>query len=153
MSSICVCWVDSLNAKLTQIDDIHKDYQRQRHYLERSVDSLNAKLTKDMKVHKKDHQRIMQENIALIKEINVLRREIKHTKTKQKLREEKTVTQRKKDSDIDGNGNREALEREMEAQQEQIRALKAQLKMFEEDDFMFGERPPSQPRLPPLQES
>lgn len=142
-----------LKTQQTQIDDIHKDYQRQRHYLERSVDSLNNKLTKDMKVHKKDHQRIMQENIALIKEINVLRREIKHTKTKQKLREEKNVSTRKKDSENgEGNSKREQLEREMEAQQEQIRALKAQLKMLEDDSFN-GDRSQSQPRLPPLRES
>lgn len=42
--------------------------QRQRKHLEKSVDSLNTKLKKDLLVHKKDHQRIMQENIALIKE-------------------------------------------------------------------------------------
>ena len=51
------------------------------------MDSLNYKLAKDMRVHKKDNQRIMQENIALIKEINELRREIKNMKDRQRARE------------------------------------------------------------------
>jgi WD40 repeat protein len=140
-----------LKTKQTQIDDIHKDYQRQRHYLERSVDSLNMKLTKDMKVHKKDNQRIMQENIALIKEINELRREMKHAKDKQRIAHDDG-----RSVETGNNTKREMMEREMETQQEQIRALKAQLKVLVEDlseRGVGGTRPDSQQgRLPPLRE-
>jgi chromosome segregation ATPase len=60
------------------VDDLHADYHRQRHYLERSIDSHNAKCKKDMRVHQKEHTRIMAENIALTKEVNELRREKYH---------------------------------------------------------------------------
>jgi hypothetical protein len=58
-------------------EDIQKEYNRQREYLERSVESLKRKLHKDMELHRTDNMRIMQENVSLIKEINELRREIK----------------------------------------------------------------------------
>ncbi len=38
-----------LKTAVAGAEDVHKDYKRQRHYLERSVDSLNMKLTKVMK--------------------------------------------------------------------------------------------------------
>lgn len=57
--------------------DVSKEYKRQRQYLERSVDVLKKKLTRDMKARKNDNMRVMQENVALIKEINKMRREIK----------------------------------------------------------------------------
>jgi len=141
----------------TGVDDVHKDYQRQRHYLERSVDSLNYKLAKDMRVHKKDNQRIMQENIALIKEINELRREIKNMKDRQRAREEKVLQRRKKKSqDAATTGRRQEIEVQMEMQQEQIRALKAQLGSLSKDqpvDLEDFSRPQSRdnPReLPPI---
>ena len=58
--------------------DVHKEYQRQRYYLEKSVDTLKRKLDKDNTVHKKENVRIIQENVALIREINELRKEIKY---------------------------------------------------------------------------
>jgi chromosome segregation ATPase len=56
--------------------DEHVVHQRQRYYLERSVDALSKKLRKDLAVHEAENRRIMSENIALVKEINELRREI-----------------------------------------------------------------------------
>ena len=68
-----------------QIDeDIQKEYNRQREYLERSVESLKRKLHKDMELHRTDNMRIMQENVSLIKEINELRREIKSVRLAQR---------------------------------------------------------------------
>lgn len=58
-------------------EDIQEEYQRQREYLERTVDGLKRKLSKEMSVHKSNTARTMQENVALIKEINELRRELK----------------------------------------------------------------------------
>lgn len=136
------------------VEDMHRDHQRQRHYLEKSVDSLNYKLTKDMQIQKKDHQRIMQENIILITEINNLRREIRHIKDAQKARETLMMSRKKKK---DGENSEDAqkrqlMEREMEMQQEQIRALKNQLKMMNEDLQEQGAGGLSS-RLPPLQEA
>ncbi|MEW5319195.1 MAG: hypothetical protein WDW38_010360 [Sanguina aurantia] len=62
--------------------DVEREGSRQREYLERSVDSLKRKLAKDSELHRTDNLRVMQENTALIKEINELRREIKAQKTK-----------------------------------------------------------------------
>ena len=55
---------------------MHQEFQRHRNYLERTVQGLQKKLIKDSSNFNKDSSRIMQENVALIKEINELRREI-----------------------------------------------------------------------------
>ncbi|KAL6752180.1 WD repeat domain 65-like protein [Haematococcus lacustris] len=57
--------------------DLEREAARQREYLEKTVDSLKRKLAKDSELHRTDNLRIMQENTALIKEINELRREIR----------------------------------------------------------------------------
>merc|ERR1719222_1374200 len=78
-----------IGAKNLDLDtDMHKEYNRQRDYLEKSVDSLKRKLEKDSQTHRIDNMRIMQENVSLIREINDLRREIntlKHERTAQEL--------------------------------------------------------------------
>merc|ERR1712178_279327 len=59
-----------------------------RDYLEKSVESLKRKLLKDSDVHRQDNMRILQENVARIREINDLRREInylKHERQQQRL--------------------------------------------------------------------
>jgi cilia- and flagella-associated protein 57 len=62
----------------SEVDDgVQLEYQRQRDYLEKTVKSLKNKLEKDYQLHRTDNLRIMQENVALLKEINELRREIK----------------------------------------------------------------------------
>eukprot|EP00742_Colponemidia_sp_Colp-10_P003011 GILJ01003213.1.p1 GENE.GILJ01003213.1~~GILJ01003213.1.p1 ORF type:complete len:1307 (+),score=279.75 GILJ01003213.1:41-3922(+) len=81
-------------SKAPQMDqDTQKEYNRQRDYLERSVESLKRKLAKDSEVHRQDNMRIMQENVALIKEINDLRREIK------------TIKQQQRQAELNGQGN------------------------------------------------
>merc|ERR1719281_1809273 len=40
--------------------DIQKEYQRQKEYLEKSVESLKRKLQKDSEVHRQDNMRVMQ---------------------------------------------------------------------------------------------
>jgi chromosome segregation ATPase len=140
-------------------DDVHKDYKRQRHYLERSVDSLNIKLKKDMHVHKKENMRIMQENIALIKEINQLRREIQTMRTSLKQKEAQKRNNKKTQQQLtDKQEQRKLVEREIEMQYEQIRALKNHLQMLEQQtSFNAGSsdgqqnRPSSGQRLPPIE--
>lgn len=129
------------------VDDIHKDYQRQRHYLERSIDSHNAKCKKDMRVHMKEHTRIMSENIALTKEVNELRREKYNILVNQKQKDAMKKAA-KKATTLTGNTigttsmsgfsrtthdlsssthGHTTLDDETEIQQEQIRALRKQL--------------------------
>merc|ERR1719156_429529 len=68
--------------------DIQREYNRQREYLEKSVESLKHKLLKDSEVHRQDNMRILQENVNLIREINDLRHQInflKHERQQQRL--------------------------------------------------------------------
>merc|ERR1712176_415607 len=60
--------------------DILREYNRQTDYLEKSVESLKRKRLKGSDVHRRDNNRILQENVALIREINELRREIDYLK-------------------------------------------------------------------------
>ena len=68
-------------------EEIAAEYSRQREYLEKSVESLKRKLNKNMELHRSDNMRMMSENVALIKEINELRREIKGMKMAQRAKE------------------------------------------------------------------
>lgn len=65
---------------MTVQEDIQREYNRQRDYLERTVEALKSKLNKDVERHRRDNMKIMQENVALIKEINELRKELKAAK-------------------------------------------------------------------------
>ncbi|XP_048457939.1 cilia- and flagella-associated protein 57 isoform X3 [Rhincodon typus] len=62
--------------------DIQKEFGRQRNHLEKSIATLQKKLLKDTEIHRADNVHIMQENVALIKEINDLRHELKVARIK-----------------------------------------------------------------------
>ena len=63
-------------------EDLQLEFARQREFLEKSIESLKRKLRKDSEAHKSDNTRLMNENVALIKEINELRREMKLARLK-----------------------------------------------------------------------
>ncbi|KAM9379148.1 cilia- and flagella-associated protein 57 [Phaethornis superciliosus] len=64
--------------ELEDVDtDLQQEYMRQREYLERNLAALKRNLVKDQKIHQAAYMRIMQENVSLIKEINVLRQELR----------------------------------------------------------------------------
>ncbi len=54
-----------------------KEFARQRDALEKKVTTLQHKLNKDSQAYRADNARIMAENMALIAELNQLRREVK----------------------------------------------------------------------------
>ncbi|ETO14418.1 WD repeat domain protein [Reticulomyxa filosa] len=54
----------------------HDEFQRQRIYLEKTIQSLQKRLEQDQFKFKKNSDKILQENVILIQEINQLRREI-----------------------------------------------------------------------------
>lgn len=56
--------------------DILKEQTRQRDYLEKAVECLKKRLGKDSEMHRQDNVKLMQENAALICEINELRKEV-----------------------------------------------------------------------------
>ena len=75
---------DEDGAEQTADEAMQAEYQRQRAFLERSVSVLQAKLDQDGDRHKTDNLRVMQENVALIREINRLRSELKASEGRQK---------------------------------------------------------------------
>lgn len=138
--------------------DQHKDHQRQRKYLEKTIESLVDKAKKEATTAKVDSQRIMQENIILTKEINELRREIHLLRTNQHLRDSARASNGTSSSDMGAAIRRSKIEAEIEAQQEQIRALKSQLQavttdLGKDDKFRSVPRPNSSERLTPLDRS
>merc|ERR1711904_212431 len=101
--------------------DIQKEYQRQKEYLEKSVESLKRKLLKDSEVHRQDNMRVMQENVSLIREINELRKEIsflKHERQQQRLH----VTRKKTDDD---EKKEQQLSQQVPAMQQEMEGNKA----------------------------
>jgi hypothetical protein len=135
-----------------QVDqDMQKEYSRQRDYLEKTVDSLKRKLSKDMDLHKTDSMRIMQENVALIKEINELRREIKALK-----QGPRPPAGNAKDTPqvASGRGSRAVTSsveaaKEIEMQREEIRRLRNRLDELERNPII--NRPTSREKLPAME--
>jgi cilia- and flagella-associated protein 57 len=121
-------------------EGIQKEYHRQRDYLEKTVHSLKGKLEKDMQLHRTDNLRIMQENVALIKEINELRREIKMLKS---------AAQR-----FSGSAGTGTASKELDSQRAAIMDLKEQVREKEERiaelEAQIVPRPMSRERLPPM---
>jgi hypothetical protein len=58
--------------------DIHREYANRRKYLENSINYLRQMLQKDQDVHKQENTRIMKENVMLLQEINILRKDVHH---------------------------------------------------------------------------
>ena len=65
-------------------EDVQKEFARQRVFLEKTVENLKKKLKKDVDAHRADVARVHGENVALLKEVNELRREAKHAKQREK---------------------------------------------------------------------
>merc|ERR1719383_865029 len=63
--------------ELETVVEAESEYGRQRDYLEQTVESLKRKLAKDVDKARADNMRIMAEHVALVQEINELRREMK----------------------------------------------------------------------------
>merc|ERR1712023_129285 len=64
---------------MTQQQDVNKERLRNRSFLERTVDSLKRQLRKDIQHSQRDYDRIMKENVVLVREINTLRRQYQNT--------------------------------------------------------------------------
>ncbi|XP_039971838.1 cilia- and flagella-associated protein 57 isoform X1 [Xiphias gladius] len=65
-------------------DDIQRAFCLQRDHLERTVNSLKMRLAKSAEEHEKVYVKIMKENVALITEINELRKELRLVRTQAK---------------------------------------------------------------------
>jgi hypothetical protein len=67
--------------------DVHREYANRRKYLENSINYLRQMLQKDQDVHKQENTRIMKENVMLLQEINILRKDVHHMRYQLKLGE------------------------------------------------------------------
>mmetsp|Transcript_22834 Transcript_22834/g.63112 ORF Transcript_22834/g.63112 Transcript_22834/m.63112 type:complete len:1547 (+) Transcript_22834:150-4790(+) len=145
-------------------NDLEREAARQRGYLEKTVDSLRRKLAKDSELHRSDNLRIMQENTALIKEINELRREARSLRARgagspaatgnaTALAFSKRPTLQTMDAELV-----EGLKKELEMQRDLIYRLRedgatkvARIKQLE--TMVVPPRPLSRERLPPMDPS
>jgi WD40 repeat protein/phage terminase small subunit len=127
--------------------DVASEYARQRDYLEKTVNSLKRKGFKDTERHRVESMRIMQENVALIKEINELRREMKAMKA-QAQAERLAGT-----SFGSSRGPAPQAEKELAIQREQIRQLRERIDQLEtgRPPSAISSRPGSRERLPPME--
>eukprot|EP00240_Pyramimonas_obovata_P000064 CAMPEP_0118921440 /NCGR_PEP_ID=MMETSP1169-20130426/720_1 /TAXON_ID=36882 /ORGANISM="Pyramimonas obovata, Strain CCMP722" /LENGTH=1196 /DNA_ID=CAMNT_0006862159 /DNA_START=210 /DNA_END=3800 /DNA_ORIENTATION=+ len=148
------------DVKPTELEeDIQKEYNRQREYLEKSVESLKRKLHKDMESHRQDNMRIMQENVTLIKEINELRREVRQAKSSKSRGELDKKAPTKKRSASAGvhrplPASVEEAGRELEMQKAEISKLQSRIFELERALSMhekINPRPMSRERLPPME--
>eukprot|EP00760_Papus_ankaliazontas_P008130 PhM_4_TR13677/c1_g1_i1/m.19400 len=105
--------------------DAQKEYHRQRDYLEKTVNGLKKKLLKDAAGHRADINRIMNENVILIKEINELRREKKLLKDTS-ARKDETARRYKEHS------------RELELQRAEMNKLRYRISDLERQLHAFG---------------
>ena len=128
--------------ELSAVDeDIQREYNRQREFLEKSVESLKRKLLKDQELHRTEGMRIMSENVALIGEINLLRRDVRQLKTSNR-----TNKPGKK-----GGTAGPDYARELEMQKAEIRRLRDALAQAGgAADTTVQQRPTSRERLPPM---
>jgi polyhydroxyalkanoate synthesis regulator phasin len=108
------------------------------------VESLKRKLVKDADSHKTDNNRIMNENVTLIREINELRREIKNIRSGSQLKADK--------DGISGGESARAddAQKEIEMQRTEMQRLRQRIDDLERQLHARG-RPVSREKLPPME--
>ena len=68
-------WVLDERVVETGTTDVYQIYNQQRKQIENNVKTLQEKLHKETKKHTQENQRIIKENVLLIKELNQLKAE------------------------------------------------------------------------------
>lgn len=81
------CSEDAQDPTMSLDEELQKEHNSQREYLERSIASLRHKLAKNEESHQADLTRVMKENVALIEELNNLRKELSGSQTMTKTLE------------------------------------------------------------------
>jgi len=153
--------------KPNEIDsNIQNEYANQRSYLEKSVQTLKKKLQRDSEIHRKDNLRMMNENKALIDEINMLREKIRLIRTERKqaamsglnsttMSKSNMSKMSHNDSSIRTPKNGMEYNREVDMQRNEIKRLKdrlTELEAAEAEQNLRAKRPGSQGRkLTPLE--
>lgn len=132
--------------------DAQAELVRQREYLERNLSTIRDKLKKDSEIHRQENLRVLQDNTQLLQEINVLRRELKSSRTHtHSLETELGLRKRreKKEDEIDEISPKLVeKEKTIELQMCEIRRLNKELKFAKNE---LEKRPQSGPKLPPIE--
>eukprot|EP01063_Lacrimia_lanifica_P009665 TRINITY_DN16595_c0_g1_i1.p1 TRINITY_DN16595_c0_g1~~TRINITY_DN16595_c0_g1_i1.p1 ORF type:complete len:1239 (+),score=580.13 TRINITY_DN16595_c0_g1_i1:149-3865(+) len=154
--------VKSIVSKAPVVDEgLQTEYVRQREYLTRTVESLKKKLVSDSDSHKGEANKIMTENVQLIREINELRKEIRVLKANVSADKNaaKTAALNNALGNTSGSPNsqnpaatqtsnaQEQANRELEMQRSEIDRLKAKVAEAEKE---LQARRPSSRDLPSL---
>ncbi|KAG9393987.1 WD domain, G-beta repeat [Carpediemonas membranifera] len=127
-------------AKAAAVDeDLRDEHERQRVYLERTVRGLKTQLEKETRVRSADHRHILQENVELIKEINMLRKELKSVRAQAMQTAPGKVAQ--------AGPAEKQLRRDLEAQRSEMVRLRQRVAELEDTQAM---RPTSREELPQL---
>jgi len=137
-------YVQNDNKKLESNVDVQREFINQRSYLETCVKTLKDKFKKNMDVHHKDNQRIMNENVDLIREINDLKRRLKVA-----VNDKKEVISNK---ESEAQKTLENYEREIEKNNDEIRRIKMILEEQQRTTVPVR-RPDSNMKLPALEKS
>jgi len=129
--------------------DVHKEHDRKRAYLEKTVDSLRTKLVKANKTAKGENMRIMHENVVLLKEINQLRRESRILKARLREKEDRPMSGMGSTRAFDENktGLITDLRRQLEEGKEEIHMLRSSIYDLEAAKRARS-RPVSRERMP-----
>eukprot|EP01065_Artemidia_motanka_P053300 TRINITY_DN985_c0_g1_i1.p1 TRINITY_DN985_c0_g1~~TRINITY_DN985_c0_g1_i1.p1 ORF type:complete len:1217 (+),score=514.48 TRINITY_DN985_c0_g1_i1:99-3749(+) len=145
-------YVRSLVSRGPQIDEgLLTEYNRQRDFLEKTVDSLKRKLIKDADAHKGESNRIMNENVQLIREINELRKEIKVIRTQTPADKGAAASQRQGQAGMASAENTQDLiaRKEVEMQRTEMARLRAKISECEQS-LTAAQRPGSGQKLDPI---
>jgi hypothetical protein len=145
---LSVCYEGHVKESIQAVEidpDISKEYKRQRTYLENSVEVLKKKLSRDVRGRKNDNMRVMQENVALIKEINQMRRELKLMHQVQRQRELNTSEAERSLQPVDASWNEKEAKRILSIQKEQISYLRKEVEEWQAR--LVNKRPISRERL------
>ncbi|KAF4674972.1 WD repeat domain 65 [Perkinsus chesapeaki] len=125
---------DALDEQDCQANSYQKAFNRQRDYLEKCMITLKKKFAKDAEVHRTTNMRVMQDNVALIREINNLRRELALHKNESAADDRlssagSTVHSEIASSSVDDLAN---YEKEAAMQRREIEILRQQLEEIEQ---------------------
>jgi len=139
----------SSTTKKQDIDfDVHKEHERKRAYLEKTVGSLQTKLVKANKTSKGENMRIMNENVVLLKEINQLRREVRILKGRLREKEDFLMGGNEYASNSTSQDH-DNLHRQLEMGKMEIHTLRMRIEDLH-NDAHSSSRPISRERLPSI---
>lgn len=131
--------------------DVKEEFNAHTAFLSKTVESLKRKVAQDSEMHKKEVSNVMMENLALLKEIHELRREVKVIRNSFST---DAAQQSSPSSNPQLSVAKEASLKEIEANRAEMQRLRTRIEELEKSlAVVRAPRPPSsQNRLPPVRQ-